>query len=176
MDNFAEQLVEKRRTGADLVKKALISAAALILASFFMFIAIISGFYVCVIFAVGVLAGGIWLLGNFNIEYEYIVTNNEMDIDKIIGRRKRKRMITVDFQRAEDFAPYAADNDVKADATVHAYSGSDKDAYYLLVTHKDYGMVKVIFNPNEHMREIITSEFPNTLKIKLRTSSLNNDN
>lgn len=39
MDNIAEQLVEKRRTGADLAKKILISAGALIIASFFMYIA-----------------------------------------------------------------------------------------------------------------------------------------
>lgn len=175
MDNIAEQLVEKRRTSADLIKKVLISAAALVLASFLMFIAIISGFYVTVLFAVGVLAGAIWLLGNFNVEYEYIITNNEMDIDKIIGRRKRKRMITVDFQRAEDFAPYTSENDVKADATVHAYTGSEKDAYYLVVTHNDYGKVKVIFNPNEKMREAIKSELPNTLKLKLRTEALKNN-
>lgn len=175
MDNIAEQLVEKRRTSADLIKKVLISVAALIVASFLMFIAIISGFYVTVIFAVGALAGAIWLLGNFNVEYEYIITNNEMDIDKIIGRRKRKRMITVDFQRAEDFAPYTSDNDVKADATVHAYTGSEKDAYYLVVTHNDYGKVKVIFNPNEKMREAIKSELPNTLKLKLRTEALKNN-
>ena len=41
-----------------------------------------------VILAVLVLAGGVWLLGNFNIEYEYILTNNDLDIDKVIGKRK----------------------------------------------------------------------------------------
>ena len=170
MDNLAEQLIEKRRTGADLAKKALISVGALIIASFFMFVAIFMGLYVSVILAVGVLAGAIWLLGNFNIEYEYIVTNNEMDIDKIIGRRKRKRMITVDISKTEDFAPYPPENDVSADATVHAYSGSDTDAYYLLVNHSDYGKVKVIFNPNKKIREAIMQELPNTLRIKLRNT------
>ena len=57
MDNIAEQLVEKRRTGADLAKKILISAGALIIASFFMYIAMM-GFFVMVILAVLVLAGG----------------------------------------------------------------------------------------------------------------------
>ena len=94
MDNIAEQLVEKRRTGADLAKKILISAGALIIASFFMYIAMM-GFFVMVILAVLVLAGGVWLLGNFNIEYEYILTNNDLDIDKVIGKRKRKRMISL---------------------------------------------------------------------------------
>ena len=107
MDNIAEQLVEKRRTGADLAKKILISAGALIIASFFMYIAMM-GFFVMVILAVLVLAGGVWLLGNFNIEYEYILTNNDLDIDKVIGKRKRKRMISLDVSTAEAFAPYPA--------------------------------------------------------------------
>lgn len=172
MDNIAEQLVQKQKTGADTAKKVLISAGALIIASFFMFLAM-QGAFTMVLFAVGVLGVGIYLLGNFGIEYEYIITNNEMDIDKIIGRRKRKRMITVDIKRAEDFGKYTADNDIKADATVHAYTGVEKDACYLVVTHNDYGKVKVIFNPNEHMRECIMQELPNTLRVKLRTSGNN---
>ena len=170
MDNIAEQLVQKKKTGADTAKKVLISVGALVIASFFMYLAMM-GMFTMVIFAVGVLAGAIWLLGSFGIEYEYIITNNEMDIDKIIGRRKRKRMITVDFKRAEDFGRYTPDNDVQADATVHAYTGVDKDAYYLVVTHNDYGRVKIIFNPNERLRESIMQEIPNTLGVKLRTSN-----
>lgn len=167
MDNFAEQLVEKRRTGADTAKKILISAAALIVASFLMYLAIM-GLLTMVIFAVLVLGVGVWLLGNFNVEYEYIITNNEMDIDKIVGRRKRKRMISVDVSNAEEFAPYPADHDTAVDATVHAYTGSETDAYYLIVNHSGYGKVKLIFNPNEKMREAIMQELPNTLRIKLR--------
>lgn len=170
MDNIAEQLVQKKKTGADTAKKVLISVGALIIASFFMYLAMM-GMFTMVIFAVGVLASAIWLLGSFGIEYEYIITNNEMDIDKIIGRRKRKRMITVDFKRAEDFGRYTPDNEAQADATVHAYTGVDKDAYYLVVTHNDYGRVKIIFNPNERLRESIMQEIPNTLRVKLRTSN-----
>ncbi|MBP0982342.1 MAG: hypothetical protein J6A19_01320 [Oscillospiraceae bacterium] len=167
MDNIAEQLVEKRRSGADTAKKILISAGALLIASFFMYLAMM-GMFTMVIFAVLVLGGGVWLLGNFNVEYEYILTNNEMDIDKIIGRRKRKRMITVDVSKADEFAPYPSDHDVNVDATVHAYTGSETDSYYLIVNHSDYGKVKLIFNPNEKMREAITQELPNMLRVKLR--------
>lgn len=166
MDNFAEQLVEKRRTGADLAKKILISAAALLVASFLMYIAML-GFFVMVILAVLVLAGGVWLLGSFNVEYEYILTNNDLDIDKIIGKRKRKRMISLDLSTAEAFAPYPPETDVAADATVHAYTGSETDAYYLVVNHSGYGRVKLIFNPNEKMRTAITQELPALLRNRI---------
>ena len=169
MDNYCEQLVGKVRTGADYVKMGGIGTAAVLLAAVFMFFAMIFGFYSLTILAVLSLFGGVWLLGGMNVEYEYIVTNNEMDIDKITGKRKRKRMITVDLSNAEDFIPFGTDN-TAADATVHASSGVEKDAYCLLVNHSSYGMVKVVFNPNEKLREAIMQEVPGQLRMKIRNN------
>ncbi len=166
MDTYSEQLVLKRSTGADKLKAVLISIAAVLLASFVMFLAITLSF-TFVIPAVLILFGAIWYLGNMNIEYEYIITNNEMDIDKIIGRRKRKRMITLDLSRAEEFARYSSNDKVEADVTVKAYSGSDEDAHYLLVKHSDYGTVNLIFNPNDKTREAILQEIPRVLRAKI---------
>ena len=42
----------------------------------------------------------------FNVEYEYIVTNGELDIDRIIARRGRKRMINIKTNAYELIAPY----------------------------------------------------------------------
>lgn len=168
MDNIAEQLVTRRRTTGDLIKLFALMLGTVLLASLFMFLAIATMFYSLVIPAVLILFVGIYLTGNMNVEYEYIITNNEMDIDKIIGKRKRKRMITVDISSAEDFAPYPSDTDVDADATVHASSGVEQDAYYLVVNHSSYGKVKVIFNPNERIREAITNELPSALRAKIK--------
>lgn len=168
MDNYCEQLVTKVRTGADIAKIAAIVLGSVLLASVCMFFAMVLGFMVLIFFAVGILALGVWLLSGVGIEYEYIITNDEMDIDKIIGRRKRKRMITVNLSKAEDFAEYPPSGDTDADTTVHATSGVEKDAHYLLVEHDVYGKVKVIFNPNERMREAIVQELPNALRAKIK--------
>lgn len=168
MDNFCEQLVEKRKSSADIVKMVLVSLALILGASAFMFIAIFFGVMLMVLFSVGLLALGVWLVSGMNVEYEYIVTNNELDIDKIIGRRKRKRMITIDLSKAEDFGSYPPSEDIDADTTVHATTGFEKNAHYLLVQHNDYGSVKVIFNPNEKMREAIVQQVPKTLSAKLK--------
>ena len=167
MDTFSEQIVTRQSNGSDLAKKILISAAAILIASFLMYMSIVYGFLVLVVPAVGVLYGGVWLLGIFSVEYEYIITNEELDVDKIIGRRKRKRMITLDLRSAEDFAPYTSDTSIQVDATVHATTGLEKDAHYLLVQHNSYGKVMLIFNPNQKTREAIMQEIPNALRIKL---------
>lgn len=171
MDNYSEQLVSKKRGKGDIVKLTAISAGTIILATIFMFLAIVSMIYSFVIPAVIILFVGIWLMGNQNIEYEYIITNGEMDIDKIIGKRKRKRMITLDLKSAEDFAPYPPEEDKSADTTVHASNGLEQDAYYLIVNHSGYGLVKLIFNPNEKTREAITQELPNALRVKMRQNA-----
>lgn len=171
MDTFSEQLVPKISTGADKAKKILISLAAILLASVLMWLAIVYGVYSLIILVLLILYGGVWLVSNMNVEYEYIITNNEMDIDKIIGRRKRKRMITLDLSAAEDFAPYSSEIDINADATVHATSGGEKNAHYLVAQHGSYGKVMLIFNPNEKTREAIMQEIPNSLRIKIRNNA-----
>lgn len=168
MDNICEQLVTKTRSSSDIVKIFGITIGTVLLASVFMFIVLAFGLTMMILPSVGVLALGIWLLSGVNVEYEYIITNNEMDIDKIIGRRKRKRMITVDISKATEFGTFPAEKEIEADATVHATSGVEEDAHYLLVEHSGYGKVKVIFNPNERTREAIVQELPNALRMKIK--------
>lgn len=168
MDNICEQLVEKKKTTADIVKMITLSLGLILGAAACMMAAMYLRLTFFVVIAVGLLALGVWLVSGMNVEYEYIVTNNEMDIDKIIGRRKRKRMITVDLSKADDFGIYPPESDVESDTTVHATTGLEKNAHYLLVQHKDYGKVKVIFNPNEKIREAIVQEFPNSLSARLK--------
>ncbi len=168
MDNICEQLVTKTRTGADVAKIIGIMIGSVLLAAVCMFFAMALGLTFLILISVAVLALGIWLLSGVNVEYEYIITNNEMDIDKIIGRRKRKRMITVDISKATDFGAFPGAEDIDADATVHATTGTQTDAHYLLVEHSSYGTVKVIFNPNERTREAIVQELPNALRTRMK--------
>lgn len=170
MDNYSEQLVVRTRTRADVIKFAAISIGSILLATIFMFLAIVTMFYSLVIPAILVLFGGVWLVGQQSVEYEYIITNNELDIDKIIGRSKRKRMITIDLSATVDFGKYPPAEETEADATVHASSGLERDACYLIANHSSYGKVKVIFNPNEKTREAIMQELPSALRVKLRNN------
>ena len=164
MDNFIEQLVTKAHTGKDTAKAVIIIIAMVLLVGVIAFFAF-QGFIVLLMLAVCVVWGGVWLLKGIGVEYEYIVTNKELDIDKIVGKRKRTRMITVDLSKSEDFYAYS-EKDCECDTTVYASSGLEKDAYCLIVLHSDYGKVNIIFNPNESTREAIEQEFPYTLRTR----------
>ncbi len=167
MDNICEQIVVKSRTGGDRAKAVLIILGMAVLSAVLLFLAFITGFLVLVLIAIAAVVGGIYLLNGIEVEYEYIITNNELDIDKIIGRRTRKRMITVDLSQAEDLCVYNSETEPETDATVFATTGLEKDAYYLFVRHSDYGKVGVIFNPNSRTREAMIREFPYALRTRL---------
>lgn len=166
MDNYSEQLVAKIRTTADTVKIVVTIVLSSLIAGFFVFFALVSGFLLLIFLGMGLFFYGVWLVNGMGIEYEYIVTNTELDIDKIIGKRKRKRMITVDLTHAEEFAPLNGDSP-DCDVIVRASSGSDTNIHYLIAEHSDYGKVKIIFNPNKKFTEALKLGFPAKLRTRM---------
>lgn len=164
MDVFLEQIVARKSTGLDLLKKVGIIVAALIL--IFLFTFIIPGLQgfggilgtigqifstLGLLVAVGVIYGTYYLISGMSIEYEYILTNGEIDVDKIIARRKRKRMITVDTRNFSEFglyknAPKAGEN---VTVIMACSSPEDENTYYAICDHAKFGRCMLVFNPNE---------------------------
>ncbi|MCM1577317.1 MAG: DUF6106 family protein [Ruminococcus sp.] len=167
-DFYAEYLVQKKPTGLDLVKKGLIGVAAAALAAgfflmfFMMFPLNLAG--VALIFYLAYL-----LITNVDVEYEYILTNGEMDVDKVIGRRKRKRLITAPI---EDFTAFGqlADAPEEADGctTVLADDGSSQNVYFADFVHKSAGNVRIIFSPSEKILDGMEIFLPRQLKAELK--------
>ncbi len=166
MDNYSEQLVTKIRTPADTVKIVVTVLLFSLIAAAAVFFALISGFTLLIFLGLAAFFYGLWLVTGMGVEYEYIVTNTEMDIDKIIGKRKRKRMISIDLTRTEDFAPLK-EKSPDCDVIVRACSGVSTDIHYLLAGHNDYGKVKVIFNPNKKTRDAIALALPRELHARM---------
>lgn len=168
MDSVCEQLVAKKRTGADVLKViGLILAAAVVS----MLCVLGAGFISPILFfgVPGAIALCVWLVRSISSEYEYIITNNQMDVDKIIGKSRRKRMITIDLSKAQDFTENEPpENGNRARTTVHASSGNENDVAYLYVEHGDYGTVLLIFSPNEKTKKAIVQQVPGMLRTRLQ--------
>lgn len=166
MDNYSEQLVVKLRSTSDTVRIVAVVLLTSLVAAGLVFLALITGFLLLIFGGLAAFMFGIWLISGMGVEYEYIITNTDLDIDKIIGKRKRKRMISIDLTRTVDFAPITG-NTPECDVTVRAYSGADKDVHYLIAEHTDYGKVKLIFNPNQKTREAIALALPRELRARM---------
>lgn len=171
MDVFIEQLVPKAKNTTDTLKKVGICTGFTILALAVCFVAFaVIGFPTLgLLGAGGLLYLGYYLMTGVDCEYEYIVSSGDMDIDKIIAQRKRKRMLSVKLESVEAFGRFADAKDVDTDTTIVSAVTYDVDGYwYADFTHSSYGKVRLIFSPEKRTVEAITTYLPTPLKIKAR--------
>ena len=162
MDTFFEQIVPIRKTGKawalfiGLWLLALILVAVCIVLSMF-FIGSIG-----LLLVAGVIFGAYKLSSRLSLEYEYIITNGVMDIDKIIAKSSRKRMASFDLanvDRLEKYNPNAkpVGNFAK---TVIACNEFDGDAYLMVITVEGKGSTLVVFSPDERIKSAIVKFVP----------------
>ncbi len=150
MDRFSEQLVEKYSDGKDKLTRALIIIGEIVLLGLLALICFVipTVLMVCVAAAMGSFFLFKILMENTMHEYEYIVTNDDLDIDKIIGRKKRKRLITVSLRTTEEIGVYDG-SELRSDVTVMAHDNTGEDLWYLIANTEKYGRVALLFNPNK---------------------------
>ncbi len=167
MDSFGEQLVKKQTSSADILKKVAIAGGGLLLSTALMTVSFFTRLYALTLLAVGIIFGMGWLLSGMGCEYEYIVTNQDLDIDKIMGKRKRKRLITVKLDTVEDLGVYDGSQGDDAQATVIASDATGINAWYLIAHHKTHGRTMLIFSPNKRTVRLIANGLPHKIKSKL---------
>lgn len=168
MDSFGEQLIAKKVTPADWAKRIAIVVGGVGIAAICLYMGFMTGFMLLLMIAVGALFLMVWLLSGSSVEYEYIVTNTDLDIDKISGKRKRKRLITLKINQATDFGVYDGSQGKDVQATVIATDASGVNAHYLICKHKTHGMTMLVFTPDDKMVELITNSLPHTLRTSLK--------
>lgn len=167
MDIFKEQLVRKMPEKNDIIKKILIIFATCVIAifCFLVFMGTVMSIF-GVLLAGLVVYGGYYLITNMMVEYEYILTNNEMDIDKIVAQRSRKRLATIQLNSALEFGKADASLKISGNETLIKASANDPDQndYYIRLNHSSLGSTILIFTPTEEMLELINSCLPRSLR------------
>lgn len=162
-DVFLEQLVKRKDSVKTLILKALIFLAGAIVFSFTLLLlpnpifgtfALLLG--VAALYLAWILATGL------NLEFEYIYTNGEIDFDKIVAKRKRKRIITIRISSFEDFDRYDPQKiDKNKYAVKYDLSASliQEDAYYATFHNKEGKDCILLFNPDERLLEAINLQY-----------------
>ncbi|MBQ3942745.1 MAG: hypothetical protein II669_00320, partial [Elusimicrobia bacterium] len=95
MDTFFEQIVPVKKTANQIFAVIgiwLLAVLISILAVFLLGLDILATITLFIIF--GAFYGAYKLSGRFNLEYEYILTNGTFDVDKIMSKSSRKRLLT----------------------------------------------------------------------------------
>ncbi len=163
MDIFVEEMVQKKKSVIDLLLILFMSFSAVLITFVILTVVLPKAIsYAPVLF---LLIAAIFYLAyltasSTNVEFEYSLVNNEIDIDKITNKKKRKRLTTVKLRNLEsfgrlsdgDFLRYSKDPIVKK--VFASVSRKDEDNFFLVYTENTIKKL-VVFTPSEKIVEII---------------------
>lgn len=155
MDVFMEKIVMKRKDFKDNLVAAGIILATFILIFIALNVKIINQLGMSLFIVAGLVYLAYRLITSRNLEFEYVVTNGELDIDKIISRRKRKRIFSASCKEFEIVAKVKSNSFSQSVQSIKnridASSSLDSpDAYFATLNYKGEKTV-LIFEPDEKM-------------------------
>ncbi len=165
MDVFFEQIVRVKRTGKDYLKIAAIWLAAILLIfALFYLMGFSAGMMSvpCVVGVAFVLWGAVKLTKLTYIEYEYIFTNRDFDVDKIIAKSSRQRVLSFkvpSVQKYGKFNPEAKISD-SIQKVCYACDKNTKNAMYIIVPVAKEGTVMLVFEPDERFAKALEENLP----------------
>ena len=164
MDIFIEEMVERKRTAKDVA----IVFGLMVLSVIFAYLLLVEVFSLIpqlgsVLFLLT--AGVIYIAYRFsmslNVEYEYLLVKNEIDIDKIMNRKKRKRLTTVNLKGLEAFGRCGGNREyerLSGDISVkkiYACKKKNDENNYFVVYFENSMRVMTVFSPSEKIVEVI---------------------
>lgn len=157
-DMYVECLVAKKSRPTDIIVKGIVIG----LTVFFFII----GLMVPVFLIPGVLGAlAIWLLlPNLSLEFEYLYIAKTLEIDKIMSKAKRKKIIEYDLEKMEIFAEngaYQLDDFKNLQTIEKNYSSREKDRnIWIMIVHAGNEIHRVIMEPDEALINAVRSQYP----------------
>ena len=169
-DSFIEYLIKKKKDGKDYAIIVLLALGAVVLTLAILaltFVLMASGNDRGLGSSIGlVLIALVWygwylLKSMRNVEYEYIMTNSAMDIDKVMSKRGRKHLVEWDFKTIDICAriddpnhKHEYENTASRDK-IYDLTGDKSRGYVYFVdyTSEDGVKTRVLFQPTSKMIE-----------------------
>ncbi|MBQ7040187.1 MAG: hypothetical protein IJN39_06430 [Clostridia bacterium] len=152
MDGIIECLVKKEKTSSDTLKVfgLYVGAFVLTVLSF----AFLKGF--AIIGAAVSVYLAYYLSANFDLEFEYCMLGNDLRIEKIMSRKKRKQLIEINGIDVIAVVPQSNKDVLDMHAvqkTLFAAEKVNDDENYVIIAKSSEGTVKVVIKPDERIIE-----------------------
>lgn len=164
MDSFCEHLVKRKKKASEKIIVGLLILAGILFTAFVFLFLLPWTFYflqplttVILPLLVAVWWGILILSKRYNIEFEYAVTGSDLDIDKIINKKKRKRIVSTSVRTLEIIAPLKSTkytDKYKSLLQVDCSRNEDASSYFA-VYFVDGQQKCLIFDPTEKMLDMI---------------------
>ncbi len=160
-DTFVEVMVPRKTSGKEMIIEYMIfiiAGVTIAAGVFFMPPLIFLGI------AIGAL--GYYLYTSWKLEYEYSFVENELEIDKIMNKSRRKNVYRVNTQEIEKMVPEAVGtfDMISPDCVYDFSSGIAGAKNYVLVVTQNQQREHIIFEPNQEMVDAMTLKMPGKVK------------
>jgi len=158
-DVFKEQIVRQVPTTKDALLKTAYLGVSLVAIYFALTIPQVFQFLVFILIGLGV--GMHMVFKTLSREYEYILTNGELDVDCIYGKSRRKRMFSGELKSFEMMVHVEDDSQevifknalMRKDCS--RGKGKEVENTYKFVAPYKGKLVCVVFSPNEEMLRLM---------------------
>ncbi len=163
---YAECVVPRAKTTGGMVAKSLIIAGLVSSAGgalmFFAMGASAIG-TITLLLAIACVAMIVFLFPRFDIVWEYVFVDGQLDFDQILGGNGRKRKKRIDFETLEVLAPKGSshlDNFKNMKAIELDYSSLKSEEGYFLLCHEGNNILRIFFEPDEEMVKLMKTKSP----------------
>ena len=158
---YTETCVKRKMTaGLSLAKGGLVALTALIIIA-----GIVLGQGLITFLGIAGCIALYFFLPSFNVDWEYIFCDGQIDFDRISGGEKRKTMLKIDMDEVDIFAfekSHELDSyNHQQGYTVKNFTSNNPDAKrFVIFTSKNGQKYKIIFEPSETMVEYAKQKAP----------------
>lgn len=158
MDVLVEQVVKRQKNAKYYLNIVIILFAMLAIPSIFVLIAEIfqlAYFIYIALFVFFFCIYGAWyFISSLSIEYEYAILGSTFRVDKIIAKRKRKKVLKIDVKEFESVFKYT-DEEMDKYKFTKVYSVGEKDFstdnYVARFYSEAKGKCAIVFTPKEKL-------------------------
>lgn len=159
-ESYAEAGVKREKTMMSYVAKGGIIFAIIFL--FFIGTQLLG--MIGTFLASALLVVSIYLFPRFNVEYEYIYCDGQLDFDRITGNAKRKTILRIDFDKVEMIAPinsHALDNFKHMKLVTKDFTSLKPDIKaFVIICRGERDNLKILFEPSEKMLACMKQKSP----------------
>lgn len=165
-DTFVEELVVRKNGVKNLlIGVGIVLVAIVLIVACFLFLAPLFP-ALLVILVVGAYLG----IKFQGVEYEYSFTNGELDVDKIMAKRKRKTLVSIDQKQIRVMAPYTAEyesetKDYQIAQVMDVSPSKNAAGRWFIIYEDDTGKnVFLVLQPSKRFREAMKKYLRSRIK------------
>ena len=161
-DIFIEELIRRERPGGEtMFKVGIVLLGIVLILAAFLFLYVIFSFLFTIVVILEILAFHYTVL-----EYEYSFTNGDLDIDKIMGKRKRKRAASFTNRDIAVMAPCPKGYTPAGSyaKTLDASRSKRENRWYIVVRAEDGQETLIYFSPSDRLIDGMSRYLSNRLQ------------